>query len=58
MTDPVNPRPVGGCHTAGVFELDAAGVVRGTFSIAGFYELREERLASAKIYREGTADIA
>ena len=29
-----------------------------TFSIAGFYELRDARIASAKIYREGNADIA
>jgi hypothetical protein len=29
-----------------------------TFSIAGFYELRGGRIAAAKIYREGSADIA
>jgi hypothetical protein len=28
-----------------------------TFSIAGFYALRGGRIASAKIYREGSADI-
>jgi hypothetical protein len=29
--------------------------VRGTFSIARFHEPRDERIASAKIYREGSA---
>lgn len=29
-----------------------------TFSIAGFYQLRDGRIASAKIYREGSAEIA
>jgi hypothetical protein len=28
-----------------------------TFSIAGFYRLRDRRIASAKIYREGSAEI-
>lgn len=28
-----------------------------TFSIAGFYQLRNGLIASAKIYREGSADI-
>jgi hypothetical protein len=29
-----------------------------TFSIAGFYQLRDGRIASAKIYREGSAELA
>lgn len=29
-----------------------------TYSIAGFYRLREGRIASAKIYREGSAELA
>jgi hypothetical protein len=29
-----------------------------TFFIAGFYQLRGGRIASAKIYREGSAEIA
>lgn len=29
-----------------------------TFFIAGFYRLRGGRIASAKIYREGSAEIA
>ncbi|HEX5540859.1 MAG TPA: nuclear transport factor 2 family protein [Micromonospora sp.] len=29
-----------------------------TFSIAGFYRLRNGRITSAKIYREGSAEIA
>ncbi|TCO52431.1 nuclear transport factor 2 family protein [Actinocrispum wychmicini] len=29
-----------------------------TFAIAGFYEVRDGRIASAKIYREGSADVA
>jgi hypothetical protein len=28
-----------------------------TFAIAGFYRLREGRIASAKIYREGSAEL-
>jgi uncharacterized protein len=28
------------------------------FSIAGFYELRDGRIVSAKIYREGSAELA
>ncbi|MGC9667194.1 nuclear transport factor 2 family protein [Planosporangium sp. 12N6] len=28
-----------------------------TFSIAGFYQVRDGRIASAKIYREGNAEI-
>jgi uncharacterized protein len=28
------------------------------FFIAGFYEFRDGRIASAKIYREGSADLA
>ncbi|GGP66685.1 nuclear transport factor 2 family protein [Saccharothrix coeruleofusca] len=34
------------------------GGERLTFSIAGFYQLRDGRIASAKIYREGSAEIA
>jgi hypothetical protein len=37
--------------------LTAAGR-RQTFSIAGFYEIRDGLIASAKIYREGSAEIA
>jgi uncharacterized protein len=29
-----------------------------TFHIAAFYELRDGRIASAKVYREGSAEIA
>jgi limonene-1,2-epoxide hydrolase len=29
-----------------------------TYSIAGFYRLRDGRIASAKIYREGSAELA
>ena len=36
--------------------LTANGEVR-TFSIAGFHRIRGGRIASAKIYREGTADL-
>jgi hypothetical protein len=35
--------------------------VRGgepVFFIAGFYQLRDGRIASAKIYREGSAEVA
>lgn len=42
-------------------ELTETVTVNGdqrTFSIAGFYRLREGRIASAKIYREGSAEIA
>jgi hypothetical protein len=28
------------------------------YSIAGFYRLRDGRIASAKIYREGSAELA
>jgi len=31
---------------------------RRTCPIAAFYELREGRIASAKVYREGSADVA
>ena len=34
------------------------GDVPQTFAIAGFYRLRDGRIASAKIYREGSAKIA
>jgi hypothetical protein len=37
--------------------LTVAGEER-TFFIAGFYQLRGGRIASAKIYREGSAEIA
>jgi hypothetical protein len=37
--------------------LAVAGEER-TFFIAGFYQLRGGRIASAKIYREGSAEIA
>ncbi|MFD8596270.1 nuclear transport factor 2 family protein [Kitasatospora sp. NPDC059646] len=36
--------------------LTVAGEQR-VCSIAGFYELRDGRIASAKIYREGSADV-
>lgn len=36
--------------------LTTAGEER-TFSIAGFYELRDGLISAAKIYREGSADV-
>lgn len=39
-------------------ETLTAGGREQTFSIAAFYLLRDGRIASAKVYREGSAEIA
>lgn len=38
-------------------ETLTADGVRHTFHIAGFYRLRDGRIAAAKIYREGSAEL-